>query len=93
MAILICKTRRDKCDIIDTAKVSKISIIHFEESGRYKVCIYPNEFEVFPIDVILRDQDNIEALLKVLQADGYFIIENGEIHVWQGQGLFKRGGE
>ena len=89
MAWLICRTRKNTYAVVNTEKIVRISIIYFQESGNYKVSIYPNEFEVIPIDVTLKSQDDVTALLTILQADGYYIIENGEIHVWKGQDLFK----
>jgi len=93
MAILICRTRSRQYDIVNTEKITRITEVEFKNSGFYKVCIYPNEFEVVPIEVPLKDMDNVKALLTVLQADGYFIIEDGEIKVWKGQDLFTKAGQ
>ena len=92
MAWLICRTRSNTYAVVNTEKIVRISIIYFQESGNYKVSIYPNEFEVIPVDVTLKDQDNVGALLTALRSDSYFIIENGEIHVWKGQDLFTKSG-
>jgi len=90
MAWLICRTGSRVYAVVDTAKIVRISIIYFQESGNYKVSIYPNEFEVIPIDVTLKDLDNVGALLTILTSEGYFIIEDGEIKVWSGQDLFTK---
>jgi len=90
MAWLICRTRQRQYDIVNTERIARISIIRFEESGRYKVSICPSEFEVIPIDVTLKDLDNVGALLTILTSEGYFIIEDGEIKVWSGQDLFTK---
>ena len=90
MAWLICRTGSRVYAVVDTAKIVRVSIIEFKNSGFYKVCIYPNEFEVVPIEVPLKDMDNVKALLTILTSEGYFIIEDGEIKVWSGQDLFTK---
>jgi len=90
MAWLICRTRSNKYDIVNTEKITQITVSKFEEGGFYKVEIYPDQFEGIPLTVALKDQDNVGALLTALRSDSYFIIENGEIDLWKGQDLFMK---
>jgi len=93
MAILICRTRSRVYAVVNTDKITRISIVEFKNSGFYKVCIYPNEFEVVPIEVPLKDMDNVKALLTILTSEGYYLLEDGEVHVWKGQDLFTKAGQ
>jgi len=90
MAWLICRTRSNKYDIVNTEKITQITVSKFEEGGFYKVEIYPDQFEGIPLAVALKDMDNVKALLTVLTSEGYYLLEDGEIHVWSGQDLFEK---
>jgi len=92
MTILICRTTSREYIILDTNKIIRTKITEFKNSGIYRVDFYTNEYEVIPVSVVLKSTDEIEALLTIWEKEEFYLIENGEIHVWQGQGLFRSGG-
>ena len=92
MAILICRTRLNVYEMIDTNNIARARITEFTETGNIKVDFYTSEYEMIPVSVTLRGRDEVEALLTIWKNEGFYLIENGHLDLWQGQGLFRSGG-
>ena len=93
MAILICRTRLNVYEMIDTNNIARARITEFTETGNIKMDFYTSEYEMIPVSVTLKSRDEVEALLTIWKNEGFYLIENGHLDLWQGQDLFKRGDE
>ena len=93
MALLICRTGSRVYTVLDSEKITRIVIVKLRESDNYMVDIHQDEHEEIPVSFTLKDQDNVKALIMILATDEYYLIENGEVHVWKGQNLFTKAGQ
>ena len=91
--MLICRTGSRVYTVVNSDEIMRIVIVKPRESDSYMVDIHQKEREEIPVSFTLKDQDNVKALIMILATDEYYLIENGEVHVWKGQNLFTKAGQ